>query len=338
MNTTIVIEREYLRVTQFAKNFEPPENFHTVNADYAAGFRWRFDNSLVELIPGGITDRVVLDFGAKYGHSAPLFLALGAKATIHVDVVEEYVEFGRKIIGALYPDQVTFLRVDSCYLDLPKDSVDVIIVNEVISHINPAYLEIFHAEAARVLAPGGYILISDGNNWANPWVRSVLPELWDAWENGPKGRKTDRDVVSEPYVEKRRIIARKARPDLDEAMVERFARNTSGMFGPALLAALSDFADKGILTERPYRYGTVCTNPGPGGTVMERPFHPDDVVRALELHALEAKQVWRQPHDPRSPLRRALSACKQFVLSGFKRPRGRTVGDDSMFQILAKKR
>lgn len=332
------IEEAYRQVSQRALEFAPPPNFHSVDADYAAGFRWRFDKSLIDLVPGGVANRVILDFGAKYGHAAPLFLTLGATATIHVDVIEDYVEFGRKIIGALYPDRTTFMRVDGCFLDLPQNSVDVIVVNEVISHINPAYLDTFYSEAARILAPGGYLLISDGNNWANDWVRSVLPNLWDAWENGPKGRKTDRDVVTESYLELRRAIARSTYPGLEPAAADRFARNTSGMFGDELVAALNKFAEQGVLIERPYRYGTVCTNPGPGGTVMERPFHPDDVVRALELHALDAKQVWRQPHDPRGRLRRTLSACKQFVLSGFKRPRGRTAGDDTMFQILATKR
>ncbi len=336
-NETTEIEAAYRRLAAHTTGDDVPPGFKTVGADYENGARWRFDKSLTDLVPGGLSGRTILDFGAKYGHAAPLFIALGAKATIHIDAVDAYVETGRRFIGALYPQRTTFLRVDECRVDLRSASVDIILVNEVISHINPAYLDTFYAETSRLLAPGGYMLISDGNNWANAWVRSVLPELWDAWENGPKGRKTDRDVVSEPYIEQRRTIARNARPDLGEAAVERFARNTSGMFGDALLAALNDFADKGILTERPYRYGTVCTNPGPGGTVMERPFHPDDVVRALELHALEARQVWRQPHDPRSPLRRKLSAWKQFVLSGFKPPQGRTAGDDSMFQILARK-
>lgn len=333
------IEREYSRLSDhIAGTAQTPAGFTSVSEDYKDGHRWRFDKSIVELIPSGIAEKIVLDFGAKYGHTAPLFMALGAKSTIHADTVSEYVETGRRIIGALYPDTARFMRVENCLIALAPESVDVIVVNEVISHINPAYLENFYAEAARVLSPGGYMLISDGNNWANEWVRSVLPDLWDAWENGPAGRKSDRDKVTEPFIERRRAIARSARPDLGAEAVERFARNTSGMFGEALLSALKEFADKGVLIERPYRYGTVSTAPDPGGMVMERPFHPDDVVRALELHALEAKQVWRQPHDPRSPLRRALSACKQFVLSGFKRPRGRTVGDDSMFQILATKR
>lgn len=337
MDQAAEIDAEYRRLQERSKTFNLPENFHTVGADYAAGFRWRFDKSLLDLVPDGVAGRIVLDFGAKYGHAAPLFLALGAKATIHADVVEEYVAHGRQVIGALYPEHTSFVRIDGCYLDMPSESVDVIVVNEVISHINPAYLDTFYAEAARILTRGGHLLISDGNNWANPHVRAVLPDLWDAWENGPTGRKTDRDVVTEPYVEWRRRIASELRPNLGAAALDRFARATSGLFGVQLRSALDAFADRGFLVERPYRYGTVCTRPDPGGTVMERPFHPDDVVRALELHALDARQVWRAPHDPRGWMRRKLSACKQLVLSGFKRPRGREPGDDTMFQILATK-
>jgi SAM-dependent methyltransferase len=331
-------DRAYAELAQYADALGVPDGFKQIGIDYSTNRRWRFDKELIDLVPGGAAGKRVLDFGCKWGHSAPLFFALGASHVGLVDVVAEYVETGRRVIGSAFEGRTCFELLDGCYLPFAPDSVDLIFVNEVISHVNPAFLDTFYAEVARVLAPGGHMILSDGNNWANPGVRAALPDLWDAWENGPSGRKTDRDVVTVSFLERRREVARNARPDLGPDAVDRFARNTSGMFGETLLKALQEFADKNILVERPYRYGTVSNNPSSNGSVMERPFHPDDVVRALELHALQAKQVFRPlPPDNRIAALRLLSAVRNFGKFGLQFRPKRGVGDEPMFLILAVK-
>ncbi len=294
--------------------------FVSRTADYAAG-AWGYDEQLLDLIPAPLAGMTVLDYGAKYGHTAPVFLARGAKRVIAVDVEDEYLEAGAKVLGTVFP-QVQYLRSERGMLALQPETVDLILVNEVISHINPAYLENFYADCARVLTPGGFLLISDGNNLANVPMRAGLPDIWDAWENGPEGRKTERDVVAIPYIQRRANIISKRHPGLAADKIDYLARNTSGLFGEGLLAAVDAYVRTGSLTERPYRYGTCPTNPGPGGVVMERAFWPTDVARALELQALTAKQVFHSQYA---------EAIKSL-------PQGTDLtGTFSMFQILAQK-
>jgi 2-polyprenyl-3-methyl-5-hydroxy-6-metoxy-1,4-benzoquinol methylase len=295
-DTTAAINAAYakLQVTEAGLGATP--GFISRTADYAAG-AWNYDNQLLSLVATPLKGKTVLDFGAKYGHTIPLLFALGAAGVIAVDVEDEYLNTGKSVLGATYAKS-QYLRSERGLLQLQPQTVDLVIVNEVISHINFAYLETFYSEVARILRLKGHVLISDGNNLANEAMRNGLPDVWDAWENGPQGRKTERDVVAVPYIERRARIARQRQPALTESEIDYLAKNTSSLFGEMLANTIDEFSATKKLIERPYRYGTCPTNPGPGGVVMERPFHPADVIRSLEANALTAKQVFHpQYHE-----------------------------------------
>jgi SAM-dependent methyltransferase len=94
-----------------------------------------------------------LDFGCKFGHLTPLLSAMGVTKVFGVDVDLEHVEQARKFFSPHYGAE--FYISNDCYIDVPTASVDFILVNEVISHINPAYLENFYQEMSRVMRLGG---------------------------------------------------------------------------------------------------------------------------------------------------------------------------------------
>jgi SAM-dependent methyltransferase len=257
--------------------------------------------AILDSFQGSFEGKVALDFGCKYGHTLPLFLARGAKQVIGVDVELGYLETGRNAFGRLL-EGIQYYQADDGLIPISSEIVDFALANEVISHVNPAYLETVYAELARVLRPGGQLLISDGNNIANAECCEALVDVYDAWENGPTGRQTDRDVVTVSYVERRRQIVRERHPTLQASDIEHVARNTSGLFGEKFLEIVDAYVKTGELLERPYRPGMCPTNPQAGGVVMERGFHPRQVEMALNCYGLEAHQVYQKPPwaDPAS--------------------------------------
>lgn len=233
----------------------------------------------------------VLDFGCKYGFFSPVLLALGAKSVYCVDADEAYLELGAKIFSS-FSEKIKFSLTNCGYLSIPSNSVDFIFVNEVISHVNPCFLDTVYSEFARILRPSGKILIQDGNNGANLEVQVALPVLWNQWENGPDNTHTDRDFVNKCFLNRRKDIIKTEFPNTftDEEVIF-LAENTSGLWGQYFIETIREYQNSKRITLRPYRYGTVPTNPYLGGYVMERSFKPSKVILDLEEHGIKAKYL-----------------------------------------------
>lgn len=225
-----------------------------------------------------------------------MFLALGASAAIGVDDEEVYVEPGSRFFASLYPN-ITIKQTQRGLIPLQSESVDFVLVNEVISHVNFEYLDTVYREISRVLRPGGVVLISDGNNFANVKYKEEFTKFWDSWENGPDGVATDRDVVGECYVSRRRRIIRTQAPELKEDQVEYLALNTSGLFGTGLSAEVERYRRGEEFIARPYVQGMVPVNPSPSGVLIERGFTPQQVIASLDEFGIEGRQVFPSPPE-----------------------------------------
>lgn len=287
-------QAEYDRILAEAERVHAPPYFLDMSRLFARDAIWRSYDDLIAALPHGFSGGTAVDIGCKYGHALPVFLCRGASQAIGIDVVDEYIEAGRRFLGSMYA-AVRLEKSDEGLLPLPPSSVDFVLVNEVISHVNPMFLDNLYAEIGRILKPGGQVLISDGNNIANPACRTALVELYDAWENGPSGRQTDRDTVTTSFLERRRRIISARQPGLGTEKAEHLARNTAGLFGATLERVIDGYAATGELVERPYRRGVFPTSPGPGGEVMERGFHPRQVEMSLAEYGIRARQILPAP-------------------------------------------
>lgn len=157
--------------------------------------------------------------------------------------------------------------------------------------MNPSLLETVYFEISHILKPGGMIFISDGNNIANKRCQKKLPDLWDKWENGPDGVKTDRDTVTKCYLTLRKEIISTRYPNLNEKEISYVAQNTSGLFGDTLLRVVDNFLKTGELIRRPYRKGLCPTNPIDSGVVIERGFYPSYVEMALSSYGIKCRYL-----------------------------------------------
>ncbi|MDH7499439.1 MAG: class I SAM-dependent methyltransferase [candidate division NC10 bacterium] len=289
MNERIL--EEYRRVLEFCQRHQDrlPPYLLEQSVKFEKG-RWRDYLSLLRAIPIPLAGLTVVDFGCKYGHLLPLLICLGAEMAMGIDAEEEYTEAGRFVFETLYPS-VRILKSEAGYIPLQPDSVDVVILNEVVSHINPGFLDTVWLEVSRILRVDGILLISDGNNIAHPYARQTLPDLYEKWEKGPEGARTDRDQVIRPFVTRRAEIIRQRHPELTDDQVNDLARNTSGLFGDFLDRTIDHYALTGELIRRPYRRGICPTNPSSSGAVMERGLHPAYLEMALAEYGLEARQI-----------------------------------------------
>jgi len=295
------IDHEYHKVLNYCQTHPVPEYMLKQSVAWQQGL-WKTYWHLLDLAPFALKGKVAVDFGCKYGHLLPLLISIEVDQAIGIDVEDTYLDAGRMVFEKLYPN-VKLLKSDQGYIPLQPESVDFVLVNEVISHINPGYLETFYAEIARILKRKGVVLISDGNNLENARCREKLVSLYESWENGPDGSKTDRDTVTECYLTRRTNMIRARYPDLDLLQADYLARNTSGLFGDYLIRTIDDYVKTGELIRRPYRRGIPPTNPNFSGVVMERGLYPHQIKISLESYGLRCKRVLLKP---------------TFIRSGFK--------------------
>src|SRR5260221_11080790 len=112
--------------------------------------------------------------------------------------------------------RVVPVRADASRVPLAAASADLVLCIDAISH----YYDVdkFLDECTRVLRPGGWVVISDGNNGANPRIRAQTVELWERLEHGPMGRFGEHDVP-EPMISPRGRGIRSRFPPLAPAAV-----------------------------------------------------------------------------------------------------------------------
>ena len=251
----------------------------------------RAKHQLLDLV-GGVRDRVVVDGGSGFGMVSNLCAAYGARRVWSVEVHEPMVRSHRLVNAEFFPafaGRVVPLRGNVSALPLPDRSVDVVMSIEAISHYYD--VEHFFDECARVLRPGGHLVISDGNNGANPRIRRETEELWERFEHGPMGPCGDHDVP-EPMVSRRTRVIRAAFPALASDVVSTLAERTSGMDRAAIVEAVSAHLAGGPMPDAPYRRGQ-CPREPEWGYYLEQLFDPRDLAHRLERRGFKARAL---PH------------------------------------------
>lgn len=241
---------------------------------------------------GGVLGRDVVDAGSGFGMVSNLMACWGARSVWAVEVHTPMIAAHRKLLDTHFrpvADRVRPVRSDVSLLPLQDASVDVVLSIEAISHYYD--VDAFLDECARVLRPGGFVVVSDGNNGANPRIREHTMELWQRFEQGPEGVFGDH-VVPEPMHARRSRVVRKHFPALNEAEVDAYASATSGFDEAAILAAVREHRSGGSMPQAHYRRGDCPREPF-WGYWLERLFDPRDLVRDLERRGFRAHAL---PH------------------------------------------
>jgi malonyl-CoA O-methyltransferase len=126
--------------------------------------------ALARLLPS-VRGRAVLDLGCGKGRVCRLALERGAARVVGLDFSEPMLEAAD---AALQSPRVDWVRGDLRALPFEAASFDVVTCALVMGHVEG--LEAVLAEAARVLQPGGWLVVSDFHPYATlrGWQRSFV--------------------------------------------------------------------------------------------------------------------------------------------------------------------
>lgn len=231
-------------------------------------------------------DKVILDAGCGFGVIAIILALMGARKVWGVDISESRLTTFQRIIN----DYNLFDRLDAQLrgvedTGLESCSVDAVISNEAISHYSD--VDAFLREAARILKPGGVLVIADGNNAGNPFRRRNIERIWDRFENGPPG-DVHGHKCQKPYVEMRREIIRSVAVDLPEDVVQRLALETAYMTQEQVVQAVNEYLSTGRLPGSRFDRRRCPVNPL-SGDHMERMFHPAQLAREIEQYGFQSR-------------------------------------------------
>jgi 2-polyprenyl-3-methyl-5-hydroxy-6-metoxy-1,4-benzoquinol methylase len=284
---------------------------------------------LADCSPEGLD---ILDAGCGLGLGLVACGLRGARRVRGVDALAELVDLAR-VYFPLLPEEIDLALYNRHAQDtgFPSCTFDVVISVEAVSHMLD--VEGFLAEAARVLRPGGKLIISDANNLRHRRTREHNLRLYDTAEFGKDhgiAHTEHQHLLDEPYVIKRCRIIQDAAPQLKPEEVHFLALRTSGMIETEVTTAVRRYVEYGVVPDSLYQPGTVPVEPY-SAQVNERMFDPFELRGQVERHGFSAKAVgyWGGGSGNRAlrAANRALAALSRV-----------TIGTSPGFRIFATKR
>jgi SAM-dependent methyltransferase len=192
---------------------------------------------------GGLDESIGLDFGCWSGLGTSLLSMLGPRMVIGVDLNAPLMEFARAWSSALACERARFAVNHAGVIPLLDASVDWVYVNQVFCNMHREEFDHACVELARVLRPGGRLVVCDSNNPHCPEVRARLSRTHHACEIGPGD--TDRPQGS--IFAARLAHIRTRLPHAAEAMHHELARHTCYLWGASLDRAIDAFACAGTM-------------------------------------------------------------------------------------------
>ena len=112
----------------------------------------------VERFMGDVTGRRVLDLGCGVGYFGAMARARGA-STVGLDFSEDAL-----VIARAQHRDMPLVRADATRVPLASDAFDVVLLNDIIEHLDADLGRAMLAEAFRVLRPGGHLVIDTDND------------------------------------------------------------------------------------------------------------------------------------------------------------------------------
>jgi SAM-dependent methyltransferase len=219
----------------------------------------------------------VLDAGSGFGFTLVTLARWGARSAAGIDSYKPMVDTVNAYLPLLPVELAAKISVEvGDVMEMPYDdeSFDLVVSKEAISHYR--HVDRFIGEAHRVLRRRGTLLISDGNNGANPRTVARTQQIWRAFEIGdvafPEGHEQ-----REPYRARRAEIVREYAPDLP---VDEIAASTFGMNHAEVEYLCDVYRQTGQIRGRPYQADEPPLDPDTDA-VIERLFHPYELGREL---------------------------------------------------------
>ncbi len=162
-----VVSRRRARTEEF---FDRAEHWDTLRAELFTEAAALF--SVLRLVPKGLA---VADIGTGTGGMLP-YLAEVADHVVAVDISSEMLRRARTKARALGLSNVTFVRGDLAKLPIDDASVDAAFAALVLHHAPRPSIAL--AEMARVVRPGGTVVIVDLVAHGHEWLKEEQADAW----------------------------------------------------------------------------------------------------------------------------------------------------------------
>ena len=237
----------------------------------------------------------VLDVGCGFGWHALMIAAAGKNTVVANDIRASMTSVIDARLDALHPHfppgaSVKTLLGDICSVNLEPASFDAIFCNQTVEHIHD--VDRFFAIAARILKPGGRMVISNDNNVLNLRQLAATRKMWRRrdrdWDYVRELKEArpieNRDI--EPYAVMRERAIRKANPALPAEEVERLIEATAGLRDTAI-TILARAHRPGSRLPKPPKFAW-CRNPTTG-EYCERQLNPYQIASAINARGFRSR-------------------------------------------------
>ena len=197
----------------------------------------------------------VLDVGCGFGLISIFLAAFGAQKVTGVDHNEEKISVFHKVLSRIEPapTNIEVRLQDGLSLECGDESFEVVIVNSVISHVRD--FDAFLSETRRVLTEGGILYIREGHISLNLFQHHKTRKTWRQAEYGPVDEEGLRGTEKRlPYLFLRKEMIRAKFPYLDSKTLDSLAKETAGLYGNQIAAAVEEYLREGRVLNKP-RFG-----------------------------------------------------------------------------------
>lgn len=185
---------------------------------------------------GQIYDKDVLDVGCGLAWHSLAVSMVGNNRVTALDILPSMTEAAAECVQYLTAKGVDFKLTpkngDICNIELPDASFDVIYSIEAIEHVHN--IEAMFTSCARLLRPGGRLIIKNDCNLLNRRAAGELMGMWQKressweWANYLRSIRPVEHADARPFELMRREIVTAANPSLPEPIVERIVSGTKG--------------------------------------------------------------------------------------------------------------
>jgi len=293
LNEIFNMEREDVKrefSAYFYQYFKIYFNSPTYQKLYSKSCKHIFDITQAE-------NKNVLDIGCGFGLISIHLAALGAQMVHAVDANEEKISILQKILSRFNPplNNIEVKLSDALNLNYKDNYFDVIIANEIISHMRAP--DTFICEMSRVLRQGGILYIKDGNNAMDIIGRRRRRNFWKGREYGPIDKTSIRGTEKPiPWVLVRREIIQEKYPQIDTHSLDFLAKETAGMYGDEICVAVEEYLRKGQISDNlpDFKFRDPIT-----GEYNELEFNPYNLKRSLEKNDFSVEIL--RPYSPKRP-------------------------------------
>ena len=228
----------------------------------------------------------VLDAGCGFGLTALFLNLLGAGEVHGLDCHAGMIRTFNAYLTFLPYDLRTYPCLgDVAEMPYADGAFDLVLSIEAVSHYRhwPQFL----AEAARVLRPGGTLVIADSNNRRHRRTVRRTHRIWAAFENGPPTENIFGHRVTTPFVAKRLEMLENAYPNLSVDELDELSRQTSGLWGKHVLVAADAYVARGVWPNSRWD-GRSCPLDPTSGCYIENLLDPLELVDRLRRLGLRA--------------------------------------------------